>query len=345
MKRWLAREALLGSAALFATLGTGCKPDNSVKPGAPVLTELIIAAGGSATRVLPNTSDCATGVADASPCSPSVQEPAIPDTLCRHEATSNWCSCVPDATDMTMGAWSCAPFGPVASVIAIFDRVIDTSDFDPMTTEAPGAATLELPPGAPTASLATDYAANGSTIGLIFPLLGNFVIGNFRVNGPSLLMMGNPALPSNTVVTVSLSKTAVRAKDGKTAFTGEGLLQDGTISFLTGPFGASVTVPAGMDADGGVAPAAPDMTPVNLAFTNVVDAAAILSHITVTSGGTPVPFSLDPATGPGVSFNIVPTANWPANATITVTLDATTPDVLNETLGAAVTESFMTGAP
>lgn len=345
MKRWLAREALLGSAALFATLGTGCKPDNSVKPGAPVLMEMFIVSGGAATHILPNTTDCpapmadpdggGAGMVDGSACTPPG------DTVCRLASAMNWCSCVADAMDMTMGVWSCAPFGPLASVVAVFDRVIDTSMFDADAGDgntAPNIAMLGFPAGAPTATAAGSYAPNGSTTGLISHLFGYY-------QGPNLTITGVPALPANTAVTVSLNKTTVRAKDGKTAFVGEGLLQDGRITFTTGPFSAAITVPAGMDADGGVARATPDMTPVGLAFTNVVDSEAIRSHITVTSGGTAVPFALDPPMGGGVSFNIVPTSNWPANASITVTLDATTPDVLNETLGAAVTESFMTGAP
>jgi len=70
-----------------------------------------------------------------------------------------------------------------------------------------------------------------------------------------------------------------------------------------------------------------------------------MAHVTVTSGGMPLAFALNPDTGTGASFNVVPAANWPASATIIITLDATTPDVLDETLGAAVTATFMTGAP
>ena len=335
MKRWLAREVLLGSAALIASLGMGCKPDQSVKPGAPVLMEMIIASASGATHITSTTPDCTTGLADGAACTPPG------DTLCRHATMNNWCNCVADAMDMTMGTWSCAPIGPVASVVAVFDRLIDVSMFDPEAADgntAPNTASIEVPAGAPTAMAVVNYGANGSTTGLIAHLFGHPM-------GPNLTISGAPALPSGTAVTVALNKTTVRAKDGKTSFVGEGLLQDGTITFTTGPFAVAVTVPAGMDADGGVAPAAPDMTPVGLDFSNVVDSEAILPHITVTAGGTAVPFTLDPAEGAGTHVSIVPTANWPANATITVTLAAATPDVLNETLGAAVTETFMTGAP
>lgn len=45
MKRPLPRiehRVLLGLAATLAALGTACSPNNSVKPGAPVLTEITI---------------------------------------------------------------------------------------------------------------------------------------------------------------------------------------------------------------------------------------------------------------------------------------------------------------
>ena len=345
MKRWLAREALLGTVVL-ASLGTGCKPDQSVKGGAPVLTEIMIMSAAGMTHVLPDTKDCPAPTAnpdggadgggggglDGSACDPGA------DKQCRLASANNWCTCVADEMDMTMGAWSCAPFGPVASVVAIFDRLLDVSTFDPDTSEATGAASLELPAGSPTATATAVYGSNGSPIGLIFPLFGNY-------SGPNLTIVGNPALPSNKAVTVTLDKTVVRAKDGKTAFVGDGFLQDGTVTFTTGPFAAEIAPPAGMEVDGGVIPPAPDMTPVGLSFTNIVDAEAIKAHITVTSGGTAVPFALDPPMGTGTSFNIVPEANWPASATITITLAATTPDVLDETLGAAVTAMFTTGAP
>jgi hypothetical protein len=350
MKRWLAREALLGSAAVLASLGMGCKPDQSVKGGAPVLMEMIIMSGGSAMHVLPDTKECPAPVAvpdagvdggsggggmlDGSACDPDADKP------CRLTSAKNWCSCVADEMDMTVGAWNCAPFGPTASVVAIFDRLIDVSAFDPMTGEATGAASLEPPSGSPPATAMAIYGSNGSPTGLIFPLFGNYP-------GPNLTIFGNPALPSSTAVTVKLDKTVIRAKDGKTPFTGDGFLEDGTVTFTTGPFTAEIAPPPDqMDGDGGTSPPAPDMTPAILSFTNVVDHDDIMAHLTVTSGGTPVPFALDPAMGTGTSFNVVPTTAWPANAMISITLDATTPDVLDETLGApGATATFMTGAP
>jgi hypothetical protein len=349
MNRWLAREALLGSAAVLASLGTACKPDQSVKGGAPVLMEMIIASGGGATHILPDTPDCPAptadpdagadggggGMVDGSTC-------AKGGSVCRLESAKNWCTCVADEMDMTKAAWSCPPFGPVAGVVAVFDRLLDVSMFTPDAPDgntAPNTASLDLPAGSPTATASINYGANGSTTGLIAHLFGYY-------HGPNLTITGSPALPSGTAVTVSLNKTTVRAKDGKTAFVGEGVLLDGAITFTTGPFTADIaTPPEGMDGDGGTLPPAPDMTPATVTFSNVVDIEAILSHITVTSGATPVPFTLDPAAGAGTSVNIVPTGTWPASSTITITLNPTTPDVLNETLGAAVMASFMTGAP
>jgi len=306
MKRWLAREALLGSAAVLASLGTACKPDQSVKAGAPVLTDMFIMSGGGGIHIVSTTTDCvpppdggssggmdasadddggvdggsggggSTGVVAGGPCNPTS------DATCRMASIKNWCACNgTDPMESTKGEWSCAPLGPLASVVAIFDRLIDVSMFDPdpavsTGNSAPNTASIDLPAGSPPATASINYGSGGSTIGLIFPLFGNY-------SGPNLTITGDPTLPSSTAVTVMLNKTAVRAKDGKTAFTGEGLLEDGTVTFTTGPFAAEIAPPPDQDdGDGGTLPPAPDQSPAVLNFTNVVDYDHIMAHVTLT---------------------------------------------------------------
>src|SRR5258708_23941444 len=56
-------------------------------------------------------------------------------------------------------------------------------------------------------------------------------------------MLAELAQPPSATVTIALSKSKVLAKDGKTQFTGQGLLADGTIKFNTAAFGATIAVP------------------------------------------------------------------------------------------------------
>jgi hypothetical protein len=253
--------------------------------------------------------------------------------MCRQVDAMNFCTCAPDAMDMTMGAWGCPPFANVTTVIAIFDRLLDPEPLDP--GEDPGIMNLldvSAGAGAPMFDTVTDYSSSGTPMGLI-TVLGGLFFGNHRLAGPSLLTTAMPGFPSGTAITVRLDGTVVRAKDGRTAFTGEGLLQDGTLTFTTAPFAAAITVPD---------PAMPDMTPVTIGFTSDVDPATIVAHVHVTSNGAA--FAGVDITSDGHSVTVTPTTTWPAGATIVVSVDATAQNLLGQTIAAAASEMFMTAA-
>src|SRR6185369_5512662 len=74
--------------------------------------------------------------------------------------------------------------------------------------------------------------------------------------GPSLFVSAAPALPAGANVTFTIDSSKVRAKDGKSLFTGGGLLGSGILSLATNAFGASIAVPVAPpppppDLDGG----------------------------------------------------------------------------------------------
>jgi hypothetical protein len=347
MNRWFprhAQEALFGVAAALGAMGAvGCSPTPSVQAGPPVLTEMIITQPGPMGSTLATTIDSATpdctpvgGTVEGTPCNPAAMP--IPDKLCRAVATTDWCSCnASDPMDPTAGTWACPTFGPTIGVIAIFDRLLSTAPFD-AADGGPATTVATLANGtAPSAELPADYASNGSTTGLIFPLLGHFVVGNFRVDGPSLLMAPATAYPSGATLTVALNKNNVTSKAGE-PFTSAGPILDGVISFKTTPFAASITTPP--PAGDGGPDAAPDMTPATVSFTNFISVADVMSHITVTAGGTAVP--VDIASADNWNVTITPKTTWPPSSTITITVDQTTPDVNGETLSAAVPPATFT---
>jgi hypothetical protein len=352
MNRWFprhAREAILGVAAAASALGAaGCTPNQSVQPGAPKLTEVRIvqagAMGPSSTSITGSTPDCAAGVTDGSACNPVV-DGGTPDTICRQVSASNWCTCTADMMDPTTGTWGCPTFGPIVAVIAIFDRLISTAPFD--DGGANSTAMLSTSAGAAAATVDVDYSSNGSATGLVIPLFSQYFFGNYRFGGPSLFMTGDPAYPSGTAVTISLSKDSITAKDGHTPFTGDGFLMDGIVTFTTTAFTATLAAPPGVD---GGADVAPDMTPATLTFTNFVqampDASELAKHITVTAGAANTPVAVDVASMDGLTFTITPVKNttWPASSTITITVAGNAQDVLGEKLPAAVTATFTTGA-
>ncbi len=373
------RRALLGLAAALTTLGAACSPNQSVQPGAPVLTEIKIVEGNGATvtSIPSDVAECPAldGGTSGGMCDPKV-------TICRLSSASNWCSCVPnpappgppapdpcvdagtttadagtdagapadaaatDAAAVLGGTWSCTPFSPTAVALFVFDRVLDTKPLDP--GDAGGTlnpAMLTIAPTPPVSvALNADYASNGTPNEVIFPLLGAF-----RSDGPSLLFAGQPAFPATSAVTITLDANKVRAKDGKTVFTGPGFFAGGTLTYTTASFSASVTTPPTTPpaADAGVCTpppitVTPDKTPATVTFNNFVDPTVIASHITITAGGVPVTFTVTSMDGLNVS--VVPDANWPASSTITITVDATAPDLVGDTLGAPVSGSFTTSA-
>ena len=196
MNRPFPRLEVLGLTAALALAGA-CTPNTSVKPGAPVLTEMSVvessATGPVVTTFTSSAVECPTGAATGGMC-----DPAAP--TCRQTAASNWCHCVangpapmPACTDAgtppTVGLLTPAPtpdasdasdrdlqlpisFRPNSMALFVFDRLLDTGPLDPgdaggVTTAA--TVTLTPTPAAPVV-LSADYASNGSPNEVIFPL-------------------------------------------------------------------------------------------------------------------------------------------------------------------------------
>jgi hypothetical protein len=321
-----AQEALWALVGIFAACSLACEPNPEVQPGAPELKEFTIVQGGATpTTITPETPECASGVGTGMACLPGGDPP---DALCRYSTAMNWCTCVADEMDPMAGAWNCEPFANVTAVIAVFDRLLNTAPLDP--ADVPGSEPIMMTmasAGAPVFGLLTDYSSTGAANGLIFNAFGPF-FGNFRANGPSLLSVPDPALPSSATITVTLNAERVQAKDGVTPFTGSGLLQGGTLVFTTAPFSAAVT-----------APADPAMDPaVTISFTNVTNADALAGHVTATANGAPVAVTV--ASTDGSTFTVKPATAWPAGATVVVTVDAQTTNVLGQAIDAAASATF-----
>jgi len=370
MKRPFPRFEVLGLTV--ALVGVACTPNNSVQPGAPVLMEMEVVENGgyNITTVTAMTSGCPAGTTDGVGC-------ASADPACQQLTTNILCHCVAGATPTTTttpadagaadagaadagmsdaaatpkfdGAWSCS-FAPTATVLYVFDRLLYTPPLEPGdsgTVSDLSMSTFDPQPTTPVALLG-DYASNGSPNEVVFPLLGDF-----RSDGPSILFAAAPTLPSNNTITVTLDKTKVLAKDGRTPFTGSGPLIDGTLKFFTTKFIATV---AGPPAPMGAADAAPmlplpDMTPATVVFSNLIDPATIGTHITVgavptgsAAGTQPTPVAVDVASMDGINVTITPKATWPASSDITITVDAATADLVGDTLGTATPATFSTSA-
>jgi hypothetical protein len=324
-----ARVASLG-LAIASLAGAACAPDNSVAPGAPQLISVyIVQAGPTPTKITPDTPDCPTPVSGEA-CSPAAE---TPDSLCRDAATDHWCSCVADGTDMTMGAWSCDPFSGVISVIAIFDRLLDTAPLDP--GDEPALSDIATVTAGTTAvPVLTDYGSNGSPTGLVIPLFAQFFLGNFRTEGPSLFTVPNPAFPSGQTITVALDGGKVRAKDGTTPFVGEGALLDGIVKFATAAFAATLAPPD-------LTATSMDTNTVTASFTNLVSADDVAMHAHATVNGAAVAIMV--AQVNETTLAITPAVPWPAGATVVITLDASTTSATGEALAAPVMPlTFMT---
>jgi hypothetical protein len=348
-----AREALCALVGVLV-LGAACEPNQDVPPGAPVLKEFTIVVGGTTpTTITADTPDCPAGIVGGEACNP-MGDP--PDGLCRQASAMNWCNCVPDPMDAMASIWDCSPFTNVSAVIAVFDRLLYTPPLDPGDTSGvTDVVTTMAGAGAPQIMLVTDYSSTGAANGLIFNLYGPF-FANFRGNGPSLFSAPDPEFPSGTTVTVSLQANKVLAKDGTTPFTGNGLLQGGTLVFTMAPFSAVVVaaqpfMPATADS--------PEMptTPAMVAFTNFADTAGCgpptpatddedpplcttAAHITATANGAPV--AIDVASGDGSTMIVTPMGGgaWPVGATVVITVDAATTNLLGQPIAAAASETF-----
>ncbi len=387
MKRPLRRFEVI---CLAVALGGGgaCTPDNSVKPGAPVLTQVSIVEGGGAsiTSIPAGAVACTADVTAGGACYTTAPMCTQPMAV--------WCRCVPqaapsaptaapacdagasgaaggaaggtadggagaggaggaagstadasaDAPPPPDGTWNCDPFSPTAQVLFVFDRLLDPRPLDPGDGGTTVMAATVVASGLPIASNG-DYTSNGSPGELIFP-----AYGDFRAGGPDILVSGVPAFPASSPITVTLNPANVRAKDGHTPFTDDGNFNGGSLSFATAPFAASITPPAPppLPADAGACATPNTLVALDatatITFTAAVDPGALQQFVSVTAGGTAVPFTL--MTMDNLNVTLAPVDKWPANSTITITVDGKATDLAGDMLGmgAPAPQDFMTGA-
>ncbi|HVT07601.1 MAG TPA: hypothetical protein VHO67_09090, partial [Polyangia bacterium] len=105
MKRPFRGFEVLGLAAALAGAGA-CTPNNSVKPGAPVLIEVSIVEGGGATitSIPPSAPVCAAGTVSGGACFTATDKTCF--------LTKNWCRCgAAPAAPMPMPAPTCTDGG------------------------------------------------------------------------------------------------------------------------------------------------------------------------------------------------------------------------------------------
>jgi hypothetical protein len=359
MKRSFPSPALVGGrrvlvAGALLCGAAACVPNNNVKPGAPQLTEFNIVqaqqptlTGFGTTKITPDTPECASSIVGGEDCLPmgkmadaadggSVTMDIPPDTICRQTSAMNWCTCVTTdpMMDPTKGTWQCPPFANVVSVIAVFDRLLDAAPLDP--GDAAGLTDVMMisaSAGAPSFDILTDYSSTGAANGVVFNNLGPLYFANFRGDGPSLLSAPQPAFPSGTTVSVMLNADKVRAKDGTTPFTGGGLLMGGSLVFTTAPFAANVAIPMPGPTDD------PTMVGASVLFTNFVDAMEAGAHITVTTAAGPVLVTITTSDG-GATYAITPATGWPKGEAVTIKVDATTKDLIGQTIAAEASGMF-----
>jgi hypothetical protein len=364
-----------------------------------VLTEVSIVEGGGAsvTSIPAGAGECAAGTTGGGSCftttdttcfltsaanwcrcvaNPAPAAPATPPPSCTDAGAANGgaggaadagaagsggaggsAASATDAGDAAPavpdGTWNCDPFSPTATALFVFDRLLDTEPFD-ADGGAATTATLETAPTS-TVSAAVDYASNGSPNEVIFPLLGTL-----RVDGPSLLISGDPALLAPAEIRIALNPQAVRAKDHTTPFTdvdpktGLHNFASGSLRFSTAAFGVTITPPAAppLPADAGACATpnlpAPDSTPATVTFTNLVDQMAVDMAITASAmvGATTADVPVDVASMDGLTFTVTPKmgTTWPANAMVTITVPGTITDLAGDTFGPTQTATFTTGA-
>jgi hypothetical protein len=389
MKRPSPRFEAWGLAAALV-LGGSCSTNNSVKPGAPVLTEVIFVDNGSAYAIMPTSPTCdPTVVSEGAKCDsskdrgPCLQVPNVDAGV----TVQNWCRCqgVSACTEFgsspTASTWTCAPFSPTTPLIAVFDRLLDTAPFEQGDASGPltNVATVQtVPPAIPLTAMDAIYTPNGSPEfddaghikTLLFPIYQHCVYGTFNGNGPNLAMVPDPQLPTGQAVSIQLLGTSVRAKDGRTPFSGTGMLMDGIVTFQTIPFSASIKVPkapptdaAAPTADGGADGGAPSATvpadnaPAEIDFTAPVDLTKVVVDIKVVANGVEMPIitmlpdggvppsTILAASPTPTSITLTPTSTWPPNSTISVQITAAATDLLDEPLVAAqMSPTFTTGS-
>lgn len=279
----------------------------------------------------------ALGVVLCGACAPNNSVPPGPPVLTSFQVIDSKTGAADDLT--VDGAAVTVP--PYAHLFALFDRLLDGAAVTMLDPDG-GAdlgrtdlATITVS-GGPVPPLQEIYSPNGGPVGLFFS------------QGPSITVLAMPTFPSASTITVTLDKSKIHSKAGD-PFTGTGALADGQLMFQTAPFSAAVNPPPpDPGADGGTDDAGTPlvlpsmMSMATIQFNNLTDP-MISDHVTVTAAGAPfsaVTVAID-ATDPTL-VDVTPTVTWPANTTITVTVDANAADALGVKLGTLVSGSFTT---
>jgi hypothetical protein len=354
--KWSFRTPARGALGVLLSVlpcVAACTPNHDVKPGAPELIEFNIVEGGGAptptgtiaTTIRPDTPDCATTIASGDACLPQgMMADAVdggtndantpPDTVCHQVSAMNWCRCMGgDPTMPNAGVWNCDPFKDVISVVAVFDRLLDTAPLDPGDAAALTDLVMVSDSSSAAVGVVTDYSPTGDPNGVIFNVFGPLFFANYRADGPSLLSLPqDPEFPSGATLTATLNSAKVRAKDGTTPFLSNGTLMGGSVTFTTAPFGASVATPDFTMMDP-VDPAAA----ATVVFTNFVDTATAPDHITAATPAGPVAIMAMSGDN-GATFTVTPASGaWPKGETVTITVDATIKNLLGQTTTGAAT--------
>lgn len=262
------------------------------------------------------------------------------------------------------------PVTPLLHFVAVFDRILDPSTLA-VTVDGggingvPGAITV-VAPGNPSTDIT--YVPNGDAkFTLIYP------------PGPQIIGQPMPTLPSGSAITVRLDRSLIRSRDGRnTAVLGPDAVD--VFTFTTLPFAAAIAVPsppevdasvpaggaddAGTpDADGGVTAidmdaGVPSPSPlgsadpgfvVKITFNNL-PAADVAAHVAVAAfdaAGQPLPapeYTVVADEADPTALNVAPATEWPAGATVTVTVDAGASDPFAMKLGQPVSASFVVAA-
>ena len=231
-----------GSAhrGLLTRRGAAARRAATSNPGAPVLTSLTIVDAERARHASTSRADTAD-VRRAAP--PKARTATRPPAVCELDANVVCTCAAKDMCDPTIKADAAATggtlnctFAPMSTVLATFDRLLDTTPFEAEDARSPRSrrdaddARRRRPP---TTRRPARRRGSSSRI--------SSALANGSAASPS---RGDPALPTGATVTFALDKANVLAKDGKTPFTGNDLLADGIIAFKTAAFAASITVPA-----------------------------------------------------------------------------------------------------
>jgi hypothetical protein len=162
------RPVLVGLAAALATFGAACSPNQSVKPGAPVLTEIDIVenpyTATNVTSIPSNVTDCPTGAAgdgggatDAgvggttAAATGGMCDPTVPVPICRQVSAKNWCRCFANTPPSPPPAPTCTDAGTPDAGAASADGSVDAGAADAASDAAvPLGGTWNCEPFAPT---------------------------------------------------------------------------------------------------------------------------------------------------------------------------------------------------